>query len=62
MDQAVAAPTAMQPAQRSSPVRIKKLGHVVFQVRNLERSIRFYTEVLNFRVSDNATAGGDRSE
>jgi catechol 2,3-dioxygenase-like lactoylglutathione lyase family enzyme len=31
---------------------------VVLQVRNLERSVRFYTEVLNFRVSDNATAGG----
>jgi catechol 2,3-dioxygenase-like lactoylglutathione lyase family enzyme len=31
---------------------------VVLQVRNLERSIRFYTEVLNFRVSDDATAGG----
>jgi catechol 2,3-dioxygenase-like lactoylglutathione lyase family enzyme len=58
MDQAVATPTSMEPAQRVSPVRIKKLGHVVLQVRDLERSIRFYTEVLNFRVSDNATAGG----
>jgi catechol 2,3-dioxygenase-like lactoylglutathione lyase family enzyme len=34
------------------------LGHVVIQVRDLERSTRFYTEVLNFRVSDQATAGG----
>jgi catechol 2,3-dioxygenase len=50
--------TATQPAQARSPVRIKKLGHVVIQVRNLERSVRFYTEVLNFRVSDNASAGG----
>jgi catechol 2,3-dioxygenase-like lactoylglutathione lyase family enzyme len=30
----------------------------VIQVRNLERSLRFYTEVLNFRVSDQATGGG----
>ena len=58
MNQAVATPTSTQPATRPSPARIKKLGHVVIQVRNRERSIRFYTEVLNFRVSDNATAGG----
>ena len=36
----------------TSPVRIRKLGHVVFRVRDLERSIKFYTEILNFRVSD----------
>ena len=58
MNQAVATSTSTQPATRPSPARIKKLGHVVIQVRNRERSIRFYTEVLNFRVSDNATAGG----
>lgn len=58
MDHAVTAPTSTQPVERPSPVRIKKLGHVVIQVRNLERSVRFYTEVLNFRVSDDATAGG----
>jgi catechol 2,3-dioxygenase-like lactoylglutathione lyase family enzyme len=50
--------TAPQAAESPSPARIRKLGHVVIQVRDLERSIRFYTEVLNFRVSDNATAGG----
>lgn len=50
--------TATAPAQRPSPVRVRRLGHIVFQVRDLERSIKFYTEVLNFKVSDNATAGG----
>jgi catechol 2,3-dioxygenase-like lactoylglutathione lyase family enzyme len=50
--------TASQAVEDRSPVRIRKLGHVVIQVRDLERSIRFYTELLNFRVSDNATAGG----
>lgn len=58
MDQAVTAPASTPPAERPSPVRIKKLGHVVIQVRDLERSVRFYTEVLNFRVSDDATVGG----
>src|SRR5436190_7832594 len=36
----------------TSPVRIRKLGHVVFRVRDVERSVKFYTEILNFRVSD----------
>jgi catechol 2,3-dioxygenase-like lactoylglutathione lyase family enzyme len=36
----------------TSPVRIRKLGHVVFRVRDVERSKKFYTEILNFRVSD----------
>jgi catechol 2,3-dioxygenase len=54
----VQAQTDPQAVEDSSPIRIRKLGHVVIQVRNLERSVRFYTEVLNFRVSDNASAGG----
>lgn len=58
MTQVVDAPASIKPTARPSPVRIKKLGHIVLQVRDLERSVRFYTEVLNFRVSDNATAGG----
>jgi len=58
MTQVVEASSSTQSAGRPSPVRVKKLGHVVIQVRNLERSMRFYTEVLNFKVSDNASAGG----
>ncbi len=58
MDQVTAAPASLKPAGGPSPVRIKKLGHVVIQVRDLERSVRFYREVLNFRVSDDSTAGG----
>src|SRR6516162_5714128 len=34
------------------PFRIGKLGHVVLNVRNVERSARFYTEVLGFQISD----------
>lgn len=58
MDHAVTAPASTQTAERPSPVRIRKLGHVVIQVRDLQRSVRFYTEVLNFRVSDDSTTGG----
>jgi catechol 2,3-dioxygenase-like lactoylglutathione lyase family enzyme len=34
------------------PFRIGKLGHVVLNVRDIERSARFYTEVLGFEISD----------
>ena len=34
------------------PFRIAKLGHVVLNVADIERSVRFYTEVLGFAVSD----------
>lgn len=34
------------------PFRITKLGHVVLMVNDLQRSLRFYTQVLGFKVSD----------
>ncbi len=34
------------------PFRIAKLGHVVLNVADLERSVKFYTQVLGFSVSD----------
>jgi len=48
----------VQSTERPSPIRIKKLGHVVIQVRDVERSARFYTEVLNMRISDRGGQGG----
>jgi catechol 2,3-dioxygenase-like lactoylglutathione lyase family enzyme len=34
------------------PFRIGKIGHVVLNVSDVERSTRFYTEVLGFEISD----------
>lgn len=34
------------------PFRVAKLGHVVLNVSDLARSVRFYTQVLGFEVSD----------
>jgi catechol 2,3-dioxygenase-like lactoylglutathione lyase family enzyme len=34
------------------PFHITKIGHVVLQCRDIERSVRFYAEVLGFKVSD----------
>ena len=46
--------TAVRPDQRqattdSSPVQIRKLGHVVLYVSDLERSAAFYRDVLGWR-------------
>jgi catechol 2,3-dioxygenase-like lactoylglutathione lyase family enzyme len=37
---------------KGMPFRIQRLGHVVVMVRDLERSMKFYTQVLGFKVSD----------
>jgi catechol 2,3-dioxygenase len=34
------------------PFKIQRLGHVVLQVSNLERSMDFYVRILGFRISD----------
>ena len=34
------------------PFKITKIGHVVLNCRELDKSVRFYTEVLGFKVSD----------
>jgi catechol 2,3-dioxygenase-like lactoylglutathione lyase family enzyme len=34
------------------PFKVRRLGHVVVMVADLERSMKFYTEVLGFKISD----------
>jgi catechol 2,3-dioxygenase len=34
------------------PFVLTKLGHIVLNCSNMERSVRFYTEVLGFEISD----------
>jgi catechol 2,3-dioxygenase-like lactoylglutathione lyase family enzyme len=34
------------------PFQLRKIGHVVLNVSDLDASVRFYTEVLGLRVSD----------
>lgn len=34
------------------PFRIGKIGHIVLNVSDLERSVKFYTDVLGFEISD----------
>lgn len=37
---------------KGMPFQIRRLGHIVLQVTDLERSVAFYTQVLGFKVSD----------
>ena len=34
------------------PVKVRRLGHVALKVRDIEASVKFYTECLGFQVSD----------
>ena len=38
--------------QHMQPFELRKLGHVVLNVTDLEAAVRFYTEVLGLQVSD----------
>ncbi|MFQ5540595.1 MAG: VOC family protein [Candidatus Binatia bacterium] len=38
--------------QQTTPVQAKKLGHVVFSVSDVERTTKFWTEIMGFKVSD----------
>ena len=43
--------TAMQ-RPKGTPFRINKIGHIGLNVTNLDRSTKFYTEVLGFSVTE----------
>ena len=50
----VAAPEWLKRLTRPTgmPFNITKIGHVVLNCTDLERAVRFYTEILGFKVSD----------
>lgn len=37
---------------QDTPIKIRKLGHVVYEVSDVGRSTRFWTEIMGFHVSD----------
>jgi catechol-2,3-dioxygenase len=49
--------TAQETKKSAPPFKINKVGHVVFFVSDIDRSIKFYTEVLPFKVSDTNEQG-----
>lgn len=47
----------VQSNQETTPVQVKKLGHVVFCVSDVERTVKFWTEIMGFKISDRAEHG-----
>lgn len=41
----------------TSPIKVRKLGHLVYEVSDMARSVRFWTEVMGFEVSDTNDKG-----
>lgn len=46
-----------RPYSGVSPVRVRKLGHMVYEVSDLARSVLFWTEVMGFIESERNDAG-----
>jgi catechol 2,3-dioxygenase-like lactoylglutathione lyase family enzyme len=44
-------------ADEKSPIKIKKIGHVVLNVSDIERSSKFWTEIMGFKFSDRNEIG-----
>ena len=44
-------------SQEKSPVKVKKLGHVVLTVSDVARTTKFWTEIMGFQVSDRNEQG-----
>ena len=40
-----------------SPIKISKLGHLVYEVSDIDRSVEFWTKVMGFRVVDRLPNG-----
>jgi catechol 2,3-dioxygenase len=39
-------------AHEKTPIKIKKLGHVVYSVTDIERTTKFWTDIMGFKFSD----------
>lgn len=50
-------PATGQSSQTGSPIKIKKIGHVVYRVSDVDRSLKFWTDILGFKESDRNEQG-----
>jgi catechol 2,3-dioxygenase len=39
-------------AEEQSPIKVKKIGHVVYAVSDIERTAKFWTDIMGFKFSD----------
>ena len=40
-----------------TPVKVKKIGHFVYEVSDVERSVKFWTEIMGFEVTERNELG-----
>ena len=40
------------PLKTESPVKVRKVGHLVYEVSDVDRTVKFWTEMMGFKVSD----------
>ena len=43
--------------QGKTPVKVKKIGHFVYEVSDIERSVKFWTEIMGFEVTESNELG-----
>src|ERR1700733_12695494 len=41
----------------ATPIKVAKLAHLVYEVSNIERTVKFWTEIMGFHVSDKNEKG-----
>src|SRR5207237_6285572 len=41
----------------ATPIRTRKISHVLLHVSDIERSVKFYTDILGFKESDRNQLG-----
>ena len=42
---------------KTTPIKVRKLGHFVYEVSDIERSTEFWTDIMGFSVSDRNELG-----
>lgn len=42
---------------QTTPIKVRKLGHLVYEVSDIERSTEFWTDIMGFSVSDRNELG-----
>lgn len=41
----------------TTPIKVKKFSHFVYEVANVERSVKFWTEVMGFQITESNEIG-----
>src|SRR5437763_545634 len=48
---------AAQSKETTTPIKVKKIGHIVYTVSDIEKTTKFWTEIMGFKFSDTNERG-----